>query len=178
MIASAVRKGAYVSSFALLTLALSSFASASSDTSKPEKAAAGRAAMTTAPMKANGSGVVVQFRVDGTPQVGAATSVVLTLGGVTDPAGASLRLQTEGGLTLGAAASTVTLPAGSPTTLTIAVTPTADGIGYVHVFTTQYGATSATSIPIQVGKTSPAQSSGNELKQSPSGEKIRSMQVK
>jgi len=163
---------------ALLTLALFPLTNAYADSGKTEKKATGRAGMTTAPMKANGSGVTVQYRVDGTPKVGAATPVVLTLDGVTDPAGASLRLQTEGGLALGTTATTVALPAGAATTLTIDVTPASEGTGYLHVFTTQYGATSATSIPIQVGKPSSAQSPASDLKQSPDGEKIRSMQVK
>ncbi|SEA65825.1 hypothetical protein [Variovorax sp. YR216] len=177
MIASVARQSARACTAALLTLALLPLTNACADSGKTEKKAAGRAAMTTAPMKANGSGVAVKYRVEGTPRVGAATSVVLTLDGVTDPAGASLRLQAEGGVALGATATTVALPAGAATTLTIDVTPTAEGIGYVHVFTTQYGATSATSIPIQVGKT-PAQSPASDLKQSPDGERIRSMQVK
>lgn len=160
----------------LLVLGLTPSTHVFADTARPGKKAA---EMTTAPMKANGSGVIVQYRIDGTPQAGAAIPVVLSFDGITDPAGAALRLQTEGGLALGGSAPTSqTLPPRAVTTLTIEVTPAAAGAGYLHVFTTQYGATSATSIPIQVGKTPSTQPSSGDLKQSADGEKIRSMQVK
>ena len=179
MILSPGRKGAPLFMVALLTLALLPFTTAFADSGKTEAKTAAHPPVTTmAPMKANGSGVVVQYRIDGTPQVGAATPVVLTLDHVTDPAGASLRLQPEGGLALGGGTTTIALPSGVPTTLTIDVTPSVEGVGYIHVFTTQYGATSATSIPIQVGNAPSAKPSGSDLKQSPNGEKIRSMQVK
>ena len=56
--------------------------------------------------------------------------------------------------------------------------PSAQGIGYLHVFTTQNGATSATTIPVQVGKAPTSLPAAGELKQDAAGEKIRSMQVK
>jgi hypothetical protein len=136
------------------------------------------ASMKTAPMKANGSGVIVRYRIDGTPEIGVAVPVVLTFDGVTERGGALLRLTTEGGLALGNVAETRTLPTGEETTLTINVTPTVAGIGYLHVFTTQYSAISATSIPVQIGKTPSALPNAGDLKQTPGGDKVRSIQVK
>lgn len=138
-----------------------------------------RLRMKTAPMKANGSGVVVQFRVDTeTPQVGKVVAVVLTFDGITDPTGAALRLAVDGGLSLGTSNATRTLPPGGATALAVEVVPAAEGVGYLHVFTTQYGATSATSIPIQVGKAANALPGSGDVKQTPSGDKIRPMPVK
>ena len=138
----------------------------------------GGGSMTAAPMKANGSGVALQYRVDGTPAAGAPVSVVLRFDGISDPAGATVRLTTEGGLSLTSAEVTRTLPTGQVSNWTVEVVPAAAGIGYLHVFTTQYGATSATSVPVQVGKTPDAMPSAGDLKSTPGGDKIRSMPVK
>ncbi|CAN7180878.1 hypothetical protein LJR084_000426 [Variovorax sp. LjRoot84] len=143
--------------------------------SKPERSAP---KMTAAPAKSNGSGVSVQYRVDGTPQAGSAVSVVLSFDGITDPAGASVRLTAEGGLSLVGAGGTQALPAGQATTLTVQVVPGAEGVGYLHVFTTQRGATSAISVPVQVGKAASAMPASDTLKQTPDGDKIRPMPVK
>ena len=140
---------------------------------------AGASPMKSAPMKANGSGVAVQYRVDGTPAVGAPVRIVLSFDGVTDPAGAALQLTTEGGLRMDAAASaTATLQAGQTTTISVDVVPSAEGIAYLHVFTTQYGATSATSVPVQVGKAPAKLPAAADMKQDAGGNKIRSTQVK
>lgn len=165
----------------VLVLALLAPSSAAADGAKAPgmvKGAPASTSMKTAPMKANGSGVVVRYRIDGTPAIGVAIPLVLTFDGVTEHGGAALRLTTEGGLALGDVAATRTLPAGEVTSLTIKVTPSAAGIGYLHVFTTQYGATSATSIPVQVGQSPSALPGAGELKQSPGGDRVRSMQVK
>ncbi|MDM0106613.1 hypothetical protein QTH97_16830 [Variovorax sp. J22R24] len=130
-------------------------------------------------MKGNGSGVAVLFQVsDANPQVGKAVPVTLTFEGITDPNGATLRLTADGGLSLGTGEVTRTLPAGGPSTLTVEVVPAAEGVGYLHVFTTQYGASSATSIPVQVGKASSALPASKDLKQGSGGDKILPMPVK
>jgi hypothetical protein len=134
-------------------------------------------AMTTAPQKVNGSGVTVQYRVDPRPQAGHAASILLSFDGVTDPAGATVQLRSDPGLSLGAAASR-TLPAGEVSTWTVEVVPTGQGIEYLHVFTTQNGTTSSTSIPVQVGKTPSSMPSIGELKPGSGVDKILSMPVK
>ena len=134
--------------------------------------------MTTAAMKANGSGVVVQYRVDSASQTGQSVSVVINFDNVTDPAGATVSLTATGGLSLDRVAATYALPAGKSTTLTVPVAPPADGIGYLNIFTTQGGATSATSIPVQVGKAPSALPKRNELKETPEGDKVLSIPVK
>jgi len=136
------------------------------------------AAMTAAPMKVNGSGVAVQYQVDPLPQAGQATSILLSFDGITDPAGATVRLRADGGLSLGPGATAVTLPSGVVSTLTVQAVPGGQGIGYLHVFTTQNGATSSISVPVQVGKAPSSMPSTGELKAAPNGEKILSMPVK
>jgi len=133
--------------------------------------------MTTAPMKSNGSGVQVQYLVDGTPEAGRPVPVVLAFDGIA-ATGATVRLATEGGLVLTGAETSRSLPAGPATTWTVEVVPAATGIGYLNVFTTQGGATSATSIPVAVGKPSASMPASGALKQSTDGEKILPMQVK
>jgi hypothetical protein len=133
--------------------------------------------MTTAPMKSNGSGVQVQYLVDGTPEAGRPVPVVLSFDGIA-ATGATVRLATEGGLVLTGAETSRSLPAGPATTWTVEVVPAATGIGYLNVFTTQGGATSATSIPVAVGKPSASMPASGALKQSTDGEKILPMQVK
>jgi hypothetical protein len=136
------------------------------------------AAMTAAPRKVNGSGVAIQYWVDPLPQPGQATSIVLSFDGITDPAGAAVQLRVEGGLSLGPGATAGTMPAGAVSTWTVQVVPGRQGIGYLHVFTTQNGATSSISIPVQVGKAPSSMPSTGELKAAPNGEKILSMPVK
>ena len=181
MIAVPVKMGSGACAAVGLALALLVPLSAAADGAKAPgtaKGAPASASMMTAPMKANGSGVIVRYRIDATPEIGVAVPVVLTFDGVTEQGGAALRLTTEGGLALGDVAATHTLPAGEVTSLTIKVTPSAAGIGYLHVFTTQYGATSATSIPVQIGESPSALPGASELKQTPGGDKVRSTQVK
>ena len=131
--------------------------------------------MTTAPMKANGSGVSVEYRVDAA-SAGQPASVVINFDQVTDPVGASVRLTVSGGLTLNGDVAPRVLAAGEKATLTVPVVAPADGVGYLNVFTTQSGATSVTSIP--VGKSPSAMPSSGDLKQTPNGDAIISIPVK
>ena len=146
----------------------------------PTPPSTGKAAakpMQSAPMKTTGSGVAVRYRIDGTPEAGRALPVVLSFDGVTDPAGASVQLKAEGGLSISGDLGHA-LPAGQTTTITVQVVPPGEGIAYLHVFTSQNGATSATSIPVQVGKVPAALQPSGELKTSPGGDKIRPMPVR
>jgi hypothetical protein len=136
----------------------------------------GKPAMSIAPMKPNGSDVVVSFGIDGSPQAGVALSIVLGFDHLADPAGASVRLGVDGGLTL-LSPSTFELPAGPASSRTVQVIPAA-GLGYLHVFTTQHGATSAISVPVQAGQGPDAPPSDIQPMQTPGGEKILPMKVK
>ncbi len=123
-----------------------------------------------APRKAN---IEVQFRIDGTPRLGEALPITLSFVGITDPAGATVRFTADAGLSLPAAyLSKLPLSRGQTApTLTVPVTPMAEGLAYLNVFTTQGGKTSANSVPVQVGKAA-ASKPGGELKSTPSGDRI------
>ena len=161
---------------AMAALAMGVSLQACAHNAKPGQAAS--TGMTAAPVKPGGSGIAVQYRIDGTPQAGSAVPVVLSVDGVSDPAGGTVKLTADGGLTIGGSAGPHALPAGKASTLTVQVIPDADGTGYLHVFTTQNGATSATSITVQVGKAPSAMPASSGLKQTTEGDKIISMPVK
>ena len=152
------------------SLALGAPLQACAETARESASTTGPASskpMKANPVKANSSGIAVRTASTARPRPGRAIPVVLSFDGVTDPAGATLRLAADGGLALGAEAATRTLPAGETSTLTVQVVPAAEGVGYLHVFTTQYGATSVTSVPVQVGKAPSAMPASGELKQTP-----------
>ncbi|MGJ7582145.1 hypothetical protein ACSFA3_18325 [Variovorax sp. RHLX14] len=132
-----------------------------------------------APRKVNGSGIEVQFRIDGTPRVGAALTVSLGFEGVIPQAGASVRFAADAGLTLAESYKVASVfPEGvSVPTMTVQVVPTSDGLAYLHVFTTQRGVTSVSSIAIQVGTPAVAKPRG-DLQSTPDGETIRTMPVR
>jgi hypothetical protein len=159
-----------------LMLALAAPPHAFADTARSGKRPPASGAMTSAPMKVNGSGVGLRYRVEGAPRAGVPVPIALSFGGVTDPAGALLRFEGEG-LSLGnGVAASQNLPTGGAD-FTIEVTPAGEGAAYLHVFTTQRGATSAASILIQVGKEPAALPKASGLKPSGDGEKIHAMPV-
>ena len=171
-----MRASRSLGAIAMAALAMGVSLQACAHTTKPGRATSDK--MTAAPMKPGGSGVAIQYRIDGTPQAGVAVPVVLSFDGITDPAGGTVRFTGDGGLTVTGASGPQALPAGKVTTLTVQVVPDADGIGYLHVFTTQNGATSATSITVQAGKAPSALPASSGLKDTPAGEKIITMPAK
>ncbi|MET0209747.1 MAG: hypothetical protein ABW220_11950 [Burkholderiaceae bacterium] len=161
---------------ALLLLALAAApAAAIADAPGPVvKVAPKPLAMIRAAKKPNGSGVDLQYVLEGTPRAGQDTAVTLRIDGVTDPAGALVRFTADAGLTLTGAAD-LRAPAGEVTTLTVQARPANDGVAYLNVFTTQNGVTSATSIPVAVGKGTPTMRSTGDLRKTPAGEPVISM---
>ena len=133
-----------------------------------------------AAQKPNGSGIDVRYQVLDTPVVGQSARVQITLGRVADAAGATIKFSADPGLQLGSGSAPTSLPAGETTTLTVTVVPLEAGLAYLNVFTAQRGATSSTSIPIQTGVANAAskRSGASGLKETPEGDKIRSMPVK
>ena len=165
----------------LLALALLTAAGASLSTACASAPSAPAGALVQAPQKPSGSGVDVRYRVLDTPAVGQPTRVEVVLGRVKDPGGAMIRFSADPGLGLGSGSAPVSLPTGQTTTLTVTVVPREEGLAYLNVFTTQRGATSSTSIPIQTGQAAAAgskKSGAGRLKETPEGDKIQSMPVK
>lgn len=107
--------------------------------------------MVEAPQKSNGAGVSIRYRVEGTPRVGQPSIIRLEFGGVSELGGASARFTSDDELELDAASpSELNLPPGNSAAM-LRVTPRAAGRFYVNVFTSQRGARSAISVPVQVG---------------------------
>ena len=127
--------------------------------------------------KPNDSGVKLRYRLDGVPQAGKPTVVVLQFEGVSDPAGASVMLTVDAGLTLSGGAS-LSLPPGQRSDTSVTVVSQGEGLAYLNVFITQRGRTSAISIPIQTGTAAPAMKGGGEIKPLPNGENIISLPAK
>ena len=101
--------------------------------------------------KHNGSGIRVSYIVPPGMQPGQSARVKLQFSGVTaddarvewrGPAGSSVSSSQLG------TATTMALPAGQVTTISLDVTPAADGMAYLDVFTTQGGRGSAQSLPL------------------------------
>ncbi|QOF78138.1 hypothetical protein IG196_28165 [Variovorax sp. 38R] len=131
----------------------------------------------TASRKPNDSGVRLQYRLVGTPQAGKPTVVVLQFDGVSDPAGASVTLTVDAGLTLSGSAS-LSVPAGQRSDASVTVISQGDGLAYLNVFITQGGRTSAISIPIQTGAAAPAMKASGDIKPLPDGDNIISQPAK
>ncbi len=127
------------------------------------------------PQKANGSGVRVRYRADGLAAVGRPFAVTLYFDAVTDP-DATLRLSTDAGLQMSMPASELPLPLNA-SELALTVTPSADGLAYLNVFTTQMGAGGVTSIPVQTGSAAPVLPARGQLKSGPDGEPVITFKV-
>jgi len=132
--------------------------------------------MILAPQKPNGSGIVVRYRLDATPQAGKAVPVELSLERVTG-SDATVRFEGGSGLRLDVGRVPRPLEAGRDAALTVDVVPDRTGISYLHVFTTQDGITSVASIPVQVGKADASLPGVGQLKPSSDGDKILSIPV-
>ncbi|WP_234197582.1 hypothetical protein [Pseudacidovorax sp. NFM-22] len=132
--------------------------------------------LVTAPVKMNGSGVILQYSVAAASQVGETVPLLLVFSGVGSQ-GAIVKLQPEPGLTLDLPSPEWSLPAGR-SSWTVHVTPQATGTAYLNVFITQGGAATAASIPIQIGTPSKSLPPSSLLKEAPGGEKMILMPVK
>lgn len=132
-----------------------------------------------APLKANGSGVDVQFRIDGTSRVGEPLRIMLGFAGTAAQSGASVRFEADSGLLLPESYRQAVPVSGDGAALpqTVMVTPTAEGLSYLHVFTTQNGVTSVSSIPVQTGTTGVRKPDAN-LRSTPDGDVLKTMPVK
>jgi hypothetical protein len=134
----------------------------------------------TAPSKKGGSGVVVRYRIDGTPAVGKPLAITLSLSGVNSEEGAQVSFAMEGtGLAMDKQRATPQkLASYQATTMPMSVTPQAEGTFYLTVVTEQNGRSSVTMIPVRVGHGKVALKPMGEVVTTPGGEKIISMPAK
>ena len=131
----------------------------------------------TAPSKGIGSGVVVRYRLDATPQAGQPATVAFSFDGISSPLGASVRFSTDGGVRIISPTGSTSLPSGQVTSFDASLVA-GEGIGYLHVFTSQNGIESVTSVAIAPARSASSLPDRSELKQLPDGEKILSIPVK
>lgn len=159
------------------TLILSSAALADGDASHRHKAAK-QGAWTLAPAKPQGSGIVLRHDVPTRLSVGQTATVRLRFDRVSAD-GARVELKAPDGVTItladGSAATSVALPRDRATTLELRVTPQADGVHYLDVFTSQNGRSSAQSVALKVGTAAAAMKRNGVAQTTPAGEKVISL---
>lgn len=136
-----------------------------------------KAAWVAAPAgKHNGSGVRVAFRVPANLQPGQAATVDLQFTGVTsDDARAEWRAADGAATVASTGGSSAALQRGQVTTVSVSVTPAADGMAYLDVFTSQGGRTTAQSVPLKVGSGRVLLKPSGTAETTPSGEKVISL---
>jgi hypothetical protein len=131
-----------------------------------------------APDKPNGSGVQLRYDVPARLSVGQTATVRLRFDRVSAD-GARVELKAPDSVTItladGSDAASVALPRERETTIDLRVTPQADGMHYLDVFTTQGGRSSAQSVALKVGSASAAMKRNGQAQTTPSGEKIISL---
>ncbi|WP_304307142.1 hypothetical protein [Pseudacidovorax intermedius] len=120
--------------------------------------------------------MILQHSVAAVAQAGETVPLLLVFSGV-GRQGAVVKLQPEAGVTVDSPSPEWSLPAGR-SSWTVHVTPQATGTAYLNVFIIQGGATTATSIPIQIGASSKSLPPSSRLKEAPGGEKMILMPVK
>jgi hypothetical protein len=159
------------------TLILSTAAVAGGETTHSHKAIK-QGAWTVVPAKPQGSGIVLRHDVPTRLSVGQTATVRLRFDRVIAD-GARVELKAPDNVTItladGSAATSVALPRDRETTLELRVTPQADGVHYLDVFTTQNGRSSAQSVALKIGSAAAAMKRNGAAQTTPSGEKIISL---
>ncbi len=132
----------------------------------------------SAATKHNGSGIRLEYSVPTTFSPGRTGTVQLRFSGVTaDDARVEWRAPAGGSVSSAAlgAATSLALPRGEVTTVLLDVTPAADGMAYLDVFTSQGGRTSAQSVPLKVGSGAVSLKRDGTMQTMPLGEKVISL---
>jgi hypothetical protein len=153
-------------------------AKSSSKTAPAERAKSAEGWISAAPGKANASGIRLRYQVSPALLPGQMGIVKLQFSGVTRddakvewraPAGSSWRGPE------GITGSSMLLPPGQVTTIALEITPAADGMAYLDVFTSQGGRASAQSVPLKVGSGAIQLKREGTLQTTPGGEKVISL---
>jgi len=153
----------------------SGFVSAASSVKAVPFAASTPHDFVTATQKANGSGILVSYKIDGNVIANQPTIVNLIfnspkgIGTVTFSADAGLELN-------GVNRSPIALPQGS-SQLLLKATAQMDGLLYINVFTTVAGVSSVVSIPVKIGTTTPKVLMIGKPRSMPNGDRIVAMPV-
>lgn len=119
-----------------------------------------------------GTGVTLAYKISGTPKVGSPVTVNIELSSTTD---AEVKMTADQGLSMNPATPVLRVPAGQTVVQTLNVTPQADGLLYVNVFSSANGRFATKSIPINVGTIAKQQKSSDNTQTTPSGERIKAI---
>jgi hypothetical protein len=139
---------------------------------------------TRAAVKKGGSGIGFQYKLLGKPTVGQALRIAIIFDGVTASSGAKASMTADSGLSMGGGVQEKSLARGvgkqaqQSNSQEISVTPQAEGLFYVNVFTEQGGRSAAAAIPIRVGDKPLALPTTGEVKTDAAGSAVISMPAK
>jgi hypothetical protein len=129
---------------------------------------------TTLAAKDGGAGVVMSYKIEGTPAVGKPLTVYVDM---SSSANAETTLTADNGLVLQDPAQVLRSVAGQKSQHVITVTPQAEGRFYVNLFSTAEGRTSASSFAVQVGNSQTSLKSSVPVQVGPNGERVKVMPV-
>lgn len=119
-----------------------------------------------------GTGVSLAYKISGALKVGSSVTVNIELSSTTD---AEVKITADQGLSMNPATPVLRVPAGQTVVQTVNVTPQADGLLYVNVFSSANGRFATKSIPINVGTIAKQQKSSDNTQTTPSGERIKAI---
>lgn len=119
-----------------------------------------------------GTGVTLAYKISGALKVGSPVTLNVELSSTAD---AEVKMIADQGLSMNPATPVLRMPAGQTIVQTLSVTPQADGLLYVNVFSTANGRFATKSIPINVGTTAKQQKSSDTTQTTPSGERIKAI---
>jgi hypothetical protein len=121
-----------------------------------------------------GTGVTLAYVVKGNAAVGTPLTIDLEL---TTTADADITMTADKGLSMNPASPALRVAAGQKVLQTLTVTPQADGLMYVNVFSNGSGRFATKSIPLQVGDRTAQQKALSTVQTTPSGERIQTIRV-
>jgi hypothetical protein len=119
-----------------------------------------------------GTGVTLAYKISGALKVGSPVTLNVELSSTTD---AEVKMTADRGLSMNPATPVLRVQAGQTLVQTLSVTPQADGLLYVNVFSTANGRFATKSIPINVGSIVKQQKSSDTTQTTPSGERIKAI---
>jgi hypothetical protein len=124
------------------------------------------------PQKKNGSGMQVAYRLESKPMKGQALTISLRFDHVNHPDGGSVDFSTDKELEIRSPAIRQVISAKRTALHQLVVTPQAEGLFYVNVFTEQAGRKSAAAIPVRVGQSSVVLNTLGPISADHRGEKV------
>ena len=166
------------SKVSLLAIALASTAMASGIQQTAEvgnkavKAKSEAGGFTAMPAKKGGSGVDIAYRIDGTPEVGRALAISLSVSSSSD---AQVTLRAGDGIVLNHPVGPLQSLGGQATLHQVSVTPSAQGRFYLHAVSLANGRSTASSIAVQVGKQAVQSKVSGNVQVMPDGERVISV---